>query len=205
MNISQLPSFTPIGAAALYPKSIKYAQDGLSYKDADKGLTGVATGLANIAEIQIIQAPGLSFNIPGKYRDLPRLTGRAAVRLTFVSKAGEPLFQDYEDDNGVVITIDGYTAPLSSGRLLANFVDGLYNNVSVLADGQSVYFPLPSSAIPEDRKAEFDSELPNEMEPLGSFEPVYGSTLDVVQSELPMLPLSIDGAVTMGHGDTSGS
>ena len=59
---------------------------------------------------------------------------------------------------------------------------------------------MPKDAIPEERMGEFGKELPNEMEPIGAFEPVYGSNLDVVGSELPVLPLSIDGAVTMGHG-----
>lgn len=37
-----------------------------------------------------------------------------------------------------------------------------------------------------------------EILPLGEFDPVYRSTLDVQNGELPVLPLSIYGAV--GHG-----
>ena len=37
--------------------------------------------------------------------------------------------------------------------------------------------------------------LPLEILPLGEFDPVYRSTLDVQNGELPVLPLSIYGAV----------
>ena len=37
--------------------------------------------------------------------------------------------------------------------------------------------------------------LPMEILPLGEFDPVYRSTLDVQSGELPVLPLSIYGAV----------
>lgn len=38
-----------------------------------------------------------------------------------------------------------------------------------------------------------------EILPLGEFEPVYKSALDVQNGELPVLPLSIYGAVAMAH------
>lgn len=38
-----------------------------------------------------------------------------------------------------------------------------------------------------------------EMLPLGEFDPVYRSQLDVQHGELPVLPLSIYGAVAMAH------
>lgn len=41
--------------------------------------------------------------------------------------------------------------------------------------------------------------LPMEMLPLGEFDPVYKSQLDVQHGELPVLPLSIYGAVAMAH------
>ena len=41
--------------------------------------------------------------------------------------------------------------------------------------------------------------LPIEILPLGEFDPVYRSTLDVQNGELPVLPLSIYGAVRSLH------
>ena len=50
------------------------------------------------------------------------------------------------------------------------------------------------------------SELPLEILPLGGYEPIYRSALDVASGELPVLPLSIYGAVAMAHppGDAEG-
>ena len=44
-----------------------------------------------------------------------------------------------------------------------------------------------------------EKTLPMEMLPLGEFDPVYRSQLDVQHGELPVLPLSIYGAVAMAH------
>lgn len=41
--------------------------------------------------------------------------------------------------------------------------------------------------------------LPMEMLPLGEFDPVYRTPLDVQGGELPVLPLSIYGAVAMAY------
>jgi hypothetical protein len=41
--------------------------------------------------------------------------------------------------------------------------------------------------------------IPLEILPAGEFDPVYRIPLDVQQGELPVLPLSIFGAVTMAH------
>ena len=42
--------------------------------------------------------------------------------------------------------------------------------------------------------------LPLEMLPIGQFDIVYRSPLDVRSGELPVLPLSIYGALAMSHG-----
>ena len=41
--------------------------------------------------------------------------------------------------------------------------------------------------------------IPLEILPVGEFDPVYRVPLDVRSGELPVLPLSITGAVTMAH------
>lgn len=42
-------------------------------------------------------------------------------------------------------------------------------------------------------------KIPLEILPLGDFEPIYGSPLNVQAGELPVLPMSIYGAVAMAH------
>ncbi len=42
-------------------------------------------------------------------------------------------------------------------------------------------------------------QIPLEIMPLGDFEPIYGSPLNVQAGELPVLPMSIYGSVAMAH------
>ena len=42
-------------------------------------------------------------------------------------------------------------------------------------------------------------QIPLEILPLGDFEPIYGSPLNVQAGELPVLPMSIYGSVAMAH------
>ena len=37
--------------------------------------------LSNVAELELLQAPGVSFIIPKEYRSLPQLKGEHAMRL----------------------------------------------------------------------------------------------------------------------------
>ena len=46
-------------------------------------------------------------------------------------------------------------------------------------------------------------ELPIEILPSGEFQPLYRTTLNVQDGELPVLPLSVYGAVAMAHNPTS--
>lgn len=45
--------------------------------------------------------------------------------------------------------------------------------------------------------------VPLEIKPSGQFEPLYKTTLSVQDGELPVLPLSVYGAVAMAHSDIS--
>lgn len=45
--------------------------------------------------------------------------------------------------------------------------------------------------------------VPLEIKPSGQFEPLYKTTLSVQDGELPVLPLSVYGAVAMAHSDVS--
>ena len=42
-------------------------------------------------------------------------------------------------------------------------------------------------------------QIPLEILPMGDFEPIYGSPLNVQAGELPVLPMSIYGSVAMAH------
>lgn len=156
----------------------------------------VANTLEYISALELLQAPGLPFVLPKDYQGLPRLTGRAVVEFTLEKKDGSLGFSDPKEGGPsrtakLRMTLDGYSAPLSAGNFLKNVQDGLYNGRSVAVNYTSVYVQgkLESPRPP----------IPLEILPAGEFDPVYRIPLDVQQGELPVLPLSIFGAVTMAH------
>ena len=58
-------------------------------RDADKISGRVSRVLTKVAQLELLQAPGLPFSIPKEFESLPRLTGAAldAVKRCFSSLA----------------------------------------------------------------------------------------------------------------------
>jgi cyclophilin family peptidyl-prolyl cis-trans isomerase len=163
-------------------------------KDADKVSIRTGDTLANVAQLELIQAPGLAFSIPRDLLSYPRLTGRATVELTF-GRGGDMAFVGKEGGGGkpqgsIRMEVDGYSAPLTSGNFVANVASGAYDGSQLAIGGETV--SVASSKLPS-------KVLPMEMLALGQYEPIYRSPLDVQNGELPVLPLSIYGAVAMAH------
>lgn len=132
-------------------------------------------------------------------------TGRAVVELTVEKADGGAAFVDPDSDGGpqrqarVQLVLDGYSAPVTAGNFLAN----------VVLAGRLTAAPLSVSPVSVLGGSEADgaaAPLPLEMLPAGDFEPLYRTRLDVRSGELPVLPLSIYGAVAMAHlpGDDAG-
>ncbi|XP_061351866.1 peptidyl-prolyl cis-trans isomerase CYP37, chloroplastic-like [Gastrolobium bilobum] len=51
-------------------------------QDADKVSMNLASTLDTVAEVELLQAPGLSFLLPKQYMQYPRLSGRGTVEFT---------------------------------------------------------------------------------------------------------------------------
>ncbi|CAN1347004.1 Peptidyl-prolyl cis-trans isomerase CYP37, chloroplastic [Linum perenne] len=89
-------------------------------KDPDKVSLSLASSLDTIAEIELLQAPGLSFLLPAQYKDYPRLNGRGIVELTIEKGDGSA----FSPESGgelrktakIQVTVDGYSAPLTAGN-----------------------------------------------------------------------------------------
>ncbi|GFR50671.1 hypothetical protein Agub_g12923 [Astrephomene gubernaculifera] len=163
----------------------------------------VAEALEAVSELELLQAPGLPYVIPKEYRSLPRLVGRAVVEMTVAKRDGSPAFTDGEAGGQVArakvtLTVDGYSAPVSAGNFVRNVMDGLYDNRPLQVNYTSVFVTAPA--------AQQRPPIPLEILPAGEFEPLYRLPLDVRSGELPVLPLSISGAVSFAHlpsGDPS--
>ncbi|KAL1567121.1 cytochrome P450 monooxygenase 37 [Salvia divinorum] len=175
---------------------LQYIKD----KDPDKVSVGLANTLDTVAQLELLQAPGLSFLLPEQYKNYPRLTGRAVVEFaiekgdgsTFSPKAaGQP-----RNTAILQVVVDGYSAPLTAGNFAKLVVEGVYDGMKLNCTDQAI---LSDSKLGKDK----GYVVPLEIMPSGQFEPLYKTTLSVQDGELPVLPLSVYGAVVMAHNPDS--
>ena len=148
--------------------------------------------LADVARLELVQAPGLPFVLPREFADAPRLTGRAAVALT-VSRpkaSPEPLTPAGGSSATITLTLDGYSAPLTAGNFAANVAARAYDGAALTVGPAAV---LAGASVAS------GSSIPLEILPAGAFDPLYRSPVDVAGGELPTLPLSVFGAVAMAR------
>lgn len=87
------------------------------------------------------------------------------------------------------LTLDGYAAPLTAGNFLYNVSRGAYDGTPLGVSATAVLAGAGARGVPS------DATLPLEILPAGAFEPLYRSPLDVAGGELPLLPLSVYGAL----------
>ncbi|XP_027909422.1 peptidyl-prolyl cis-trans isomerase CYP37, chloroplastic isoform X2 [Vigna unguiculata] len=169
-------------------------------QDADKVSVNLASTLDTVAELELLQAPGLSFLLPEQYaKQYPRLSGRGTVEFTIEKGDGStfsPVGGEQKNTATIQVVIDGYSAPLTAGNFAKLVMDGAYNGAKLNSINQ---------AILSDNGGEKNSgySVPLEIMPSGQFEPLYKTTLSVQDGELPVLPLSVYGAVAMAHNEAS--
>lgn len=169
-------------------------------KDPDKVSVALASSLDSIAQLELLQAPGLSFLLPAQYTNYPRLTGRAIVEFV-VEKGDGSMFTPQAGGiprkaATIQVVLDGYSAPLTTGNFAKLVVDGAYDGMKLKCTDQAI---LSDNGI--DKSIGYS--VPLEIMPSGQFEPLYKTTLSIQDGELPVLPLSVYGAVAMAHDDVS--
>ncbi|XP_019257076.1 PREDICTED: peptidyl-prolyl cis-trans isomerase CYP37, chloroplastic isoform X2 [Nicotiana attenuata] len=175
---------------------LQYIKD----KDPDKVSVGLASTLDTVAQLELLQAPGLSFLLPQQYLKYPRLTGRGIVEFTVEKVDGSTFSPEAagvaKSTAKIQVVLDGYSAPLTAGNFAKLVIDGAYDGMKLTSANQAI---LSDSEL---GKATGYS-VPLEIKPSGQFEPLYRTTLSVQDGELPVLPLSVYGAVAMAHSDVS--
>ncbi|GKA83382.1 peptidyl-prolyl cis-trans isomerase CYP37, chloroplastic [Tanacetum coccineum] len=169
-------------------------------KDPDRVSIALASSLDSIAQLELLQAPGLSFLLPAQYTNFPRLTGRAVVEFV-VEKGDGSMFTPQSGgvprkSATIQVVLDGYSAPLTTGNFAKLVVDGTYDGMTLKCTDQAI---LSDSGI--DKSIGY--RVPLEIMPSGQFEPLYKTALSIQDGELPVLPLSVYGAVAMAHDDVS--
>ncbi|XP_059662615.1 peptidyl-prolyl cis-trans isomerase CYP37, chloroplastic [Cornus florida] len=174
--------------------------ESIKDKDPDKVSVGLASTLDNVAQLELLQAPGLSFLLPRQYLEYPRLTGRGIVEFAIEKGDGSSFSPEAggepRNTAKIQVVLDGYSAPLTAGNFAKLVVDGAYNGVRVNCTDQAI---LSDSGLGKN----IGYSVPLEIMPSGQFEPLYKTTLSVQDGELPVLPLSVYGAVVMAHSDVS--
>lgn len=179
---------------------LKYLIESIKDKDADKVSVGLASSLDSVAQLELLQAPGLSFLLPEQYLKYPRLTGRGMVEFV-VEKGDGSTFSpqargEAKKTATIQVVVDGYSAPLTAGNFVKLVIDGAYNGVKLNSTEQAI---LSDSELAKSTSY----SVPLEIMPSGQFEPLYKTNLNVQDGELPVLPLSVYGAVAMAHSDVS--
>ncbi|KAJ4813405.1 Cyclophilin-like peptidyl-prolyl cis-trans isomerase family protein [Rhynchospora pubera] len=164
-------------------------------QDPDKVSISLASSLDTIADLELLQAPGLSFLLPQQYLNFPRLTGRATVEFTIERGDGSTFFPtaggEPQSVAKIQVVIDGYSAPLTAGNFAKSVMDGAYDGVRLKCTSQAV--------LTDNEIETYGNSVPIEVMPSGQFEPLYKTTLSVQDGELPVLPLSVYGSVAMAH------
>ncbi|KAK9674072.1 hypothetical protein RND81_12G209000 [Saponaria officinalis] len=175
---------------------LKYIND----KDADRVSLGLASSLDIVAEMELLQAPGLSFLLPQQYLKYPRLSGRGTVEFTIEKGDGSTFSPvaggDAKNTATIQVVIDGYSAPLTAGNFAKLVKDGVYDGTKLNCATQAV---LSDNKL----NPTVGYSVPLEIVPSGQFEPLYRTPLSVQDGELPVLPLSVYGAVAMAHSEAS--
>jgi len=164
----------------------------VTLKDADRTSIRASNALERISDLELLQSPGLPYPIAKQYLSMPRLTGRALVELTIRKRDNNPIF-DSENGNAAearfLVTLDGFSAPLTAGRFVANVQKNLYDSLTLHVNETSVL------GVPDTK--EDSGVVPLEILVQGDFEPTYRLELDPQLGELPVLPLSINGSIAM--------
>ncbi|KAK6132778.1 hypothetical protein DH2020_033480 [Rehmannia glutinosa] len=192
--LSSVPAEFREKGSALYA-SLTDGEDGLKKllqsikdKDADKVSVGLASTLDTIAQLELLQ---VAYKERGGRAVVEFAIGKGDGSTFSPEAAGQP-----RDTAIIQVVIDGYSAPLTAGNFAKLVVDGAYDGTKLNCTDQ---------AILSDGRAGKDKgySVPLEIMPSGQFEPLYKTTLSVQDGELPVLPLSVYGAVVMAHNEVS--
>ncbi|KAH9308391.1 hypothetical protein KI387_036302, partial [Taxus chinensis] len=174
---------------------LKSLIESIKEKDPDKISKNLSSSLETIAQLELLQVPGLPYLLPQQYQQYPRLTGRATIEFT-IEKVDNSMFSvstssGTEKTATIKVVLDGYSAPLTAGNFAKLVIDGVYDGVKLNVTEQAI--------ISDTERDGVGFSLPLEIMPSGGFEPLYRTTLNVQDGELPVLPLSVYGAVAMAH------
>jgi peptidylprolyl isomerase len=148
--------------------------------------------LDKIGDLEASMVTEFPYEVPGEYRNLPQLKGRATIAMTTTK-------------GDLEIVVDGYSAPVTAG----NFVDlvqrGFYNKLPFTRAEDSYVLQVGDPPGDEvgfiDPKTKKYRAVPLEVLVKGDAKPTYGITLEDAgrYNDAPVLPFSSFGALAMAR------
>jgi len=169
-------------------------QESITAKDRNsvKPLSEKALDYIGVIESNLVKA--FPFTIPAKYAGLPQLKGRALVEITTTQ-------------GSFIITVDGYSSPLNSGKFVSLVKQGFYDNLPFSRADEHYYLQTGDPDGPADGDVDpatgKNRTVPLEVRIPGQTAPIYGSTLEELGYDrvLPVLPFSAYGTVAMARSN----
>lgn len=193
----------PVLLATYRDKLIPLIQDlltALRNKDIEQALQKEEAAAEALAKLRLAQAPSheLPFQVPDEYSNLPRLKGRALVRMVFEKKKGFrlPDGNSFSPTIPVEIAVDGYHAPITAGNFIDLVKQKAYDDVTLGNIEELTVNVERSKDLSRDREP-----IPLELFYKSDDHPVYGATSDDDRRALETfaLPFQAYGALGMGR------
>ncbi|WP_017327528.1 peptidylprolyl isomerase [Synechococcus sp. PCC 7336] len=173
-------------------QSLESLDEALGAGDRELASDRVDVALAQLETFEQDLVAGFPFEIPSEYDGLPRLLGRAEA--AFKTTAGR-----------MVLTLDGYNAPLSAGAIADLVERGFYDGLPFDRVEQFYLIQLGDPPGPEDGFIDpatgAKRTLPLEIRARGQEAPFYGETFDMAGfvGVEPMLPFYARGTLAMAR------
>jgi peptidylprolyl isomerase len=150
--------------------------------------------LTSIGAAEALLVGPFPFTIPAAYDDLPRLLGRATVRLTTTK-------------GDLIAVVDGYNAPLTAGAFVDLVQRGFYDNLPFNRAEDFYVLQTGDPAGPEDGyvdpKTRVERHVPLEIRVPGQEAPYYNQTFEELGlfKAQPVLPFNAKGTLGWAHSD----
>jgi len=186
-------------AEALFEQLVSQFETLVSAADSqerDAFLDARRVALDSIGDAEALLVGPFPFTIPEEYAALPRLLGRASVRLTTTK-------------GDLIAVVDGYNAPLTAGAFVDLVQKGFYNKLPFIR-AEDFYVlqtgdPAGDADGYIDPQAKAQRNVPLEIMVPGQKLPFYNQTfedLGMFKAE-PVLPFNAKGTLGWAHSDES--
>jgi peptidylprolyl isomerase len=172
--------------------ALREEQLKLKSKGKAEALDYFELALGELESLQANWVKAFPYSIPEEYEHLPRLLGRAQVEMN--TTAGR-----------MVLTLDGYSAPITAGNFADLVQKGFYDDLPI--DRVETFYVIQAGDPPGEADGYVDPDtgqkrtLPLEIRIKGETQPYYGDTLANLGlwDEEPALPFSAAGTVAMAR------